>query len=288
MISSMTGFGEASKIVNEITVSVDIRSLNSRFLDPRFRLPKQIESLEEKINKKVREYCKRGRITVSISLEQSNNKLKNKLELDEIRFEKYKNLIESINSQYNYNLQLTDLVDVRDLLVSQQTADLSDIEVLSVLDEALYKLNDMRSIEGKSLAIDMNIRIKNMKKILKKIRRITEKNSSKLKNQYQKKIKSMMEGTSIDDSKIAMEAVVLAEKADVTEECVRCESHLDQITDLVSNHDVVGKRLNFLLQEVLREINTIGSKSPDLNTINNVVDLKEETEKVKEQAQNIL
>ena len=288
MISSMTGFGEASKIVNEITVSVDIRSLNSRFLDPRFRLPKQIESLEEKINKKVREYCKRGRITVSISLEQSNNKLKNKLELDEIRFEKYKNLIESINSQYNYNLQLTDLVDVRDLLVSQQTADLSDIEVLSVLDEALYKLNDMRSIEGKSLAIDMNIRIKNMKKILKKIRRITEKNSSKLKNQYQKKIKSMMEGTSIDDSKIVMEAVVLAEKADVTEECVRCESHLDQIADLVSNHDVVGKRLNFLLQEVLREINTIGSKSPDLNTINNVVDLKEETEKVKEQAQNIL
>ena len=288
MISSMTGFGEASKIVNEITVIVDIRSLNSRFLDPRFRLPKQIESLEEKINKKVREYCKRGRITVSISLEQSNNKLKNKLELDEIRFEKYKNLIESINSQYNYNLQLTDLVDVRDLLVSQQTADLSDIEVLSVLDEALYKLNDMRSIEGKSLAIDMNIRIKNMKKILKKIRRITEKTSSKLKNQYQKKIKSMMEGTSIDDSKIAMEAVVLAEKADVTEECVRCESHLDQIADLVSNHDVVGKRLNFLLQEVLREINTIGSKSPDLNTINNVVDLKEETEKVKEQAQNIL
>ena len=288
MISSMTGFGEASKIVNEITVIVDIRSLNSRFLDLRFRLPKQIESLEEKINKKVREYCKRGRITVSISLEQSNNKLKNKLELDEIRFEKYKNLIESINSQYNYNLQLTDLVDVRDLLVSQQTADLSDIEVLSVLDEALYKLNDMRSIEGKALAIDMNIRIKNMKKILKKIRRITEKNSSKLKNQYQKKIKSMMEGTSIDDSKIVMEAVVLAEKADVTEECVRCESHLDQITDLVSNHDVVGKRLNFLLQEVLREINTIGSKSPDLNTINNVVDLKEETEKVKEQAQNIL
>ena len=288
MISSMTGFGEASQIVNEITVSVEVRSLNSRFLDPRFRLPKQIESLEEKINKKVREYCKRGRITVSISLEQSNNKLKNKLELDEIRFEKYKNLIESINSQYNYNLQLTDLVDVRDLLVSQQTADLSDIEVLSVLDEALYKLNDMRSIEGKSLAIDMNIRIKNMKKILKKIRRITEKTSSKLKNQYQKKIKSMMEGTSIDDSKIVMEAVVLAEKADVTEECVRCESHLDQIADLVSNHDVVGKRLNFLLQEVLREINTIGSKSPDLNTINNVVDLKEETEKVKEQAQNIL
>ena len=288
MISSMTGFGEASKIVNEITVIVDIRSLNSRFLDPRFRLPKQIESLEEKINKKVREYCKRGRITVSISLEKSNNKLKNKLELDEIRFEKYKNLIESINSQYNYNLQLTDLVDVRDLLVSQQTADLSDAEVLSVLDKALYNLNDMRSIEGKALAIDMNIRIKNMKKILKKIRRITEKTSSKLKNQYQKKIKSMMEGTSIDDSKIAMEAVVLAEKADVTEECVRCESHLDQITDLVSNHDVVGKRLNFLLQEVLREINTIGSKSPDLNTINNVVDLKEETEKVKEQAQNIL
>ena len=288
MISSMTGFGEASKIVNEITVIVDIRSLNSRFLDLRFRLPKQIESLEEKINKKVKEHCKRGRITVLISLEQSNNKLKNKLELDEIRFEKYKNLIESINSQYNYNLQLTDLVDVRALLVSQQTADLSDIEVLSVLDEALYKLNDMRSIEGKSLAIDMNIRIKNMKKILKKIRRITEKTSSKLKNQYQKKIKSMMEGTSIDDSKIVMEAVVLAEKADVTEECVRCESHLDQIADLVSNHDVVGKRLNFLLQEVLREINTIGSKSPDLNTINNVVDLKEETEKVKEQAQNIL
>ena len=165
MISSMTGFGEASKIVNEITVSVDIRSLNSRFLDPRFRLPKQIESLEEKINKKVREYCKRGRITVSISLEKSNNKLKNKLELDEIRFEKYKNLIESINSQYNYNLQLTDLVDVRDLLVSQQTADLSDAEVLSVLDKALYNLNDMRSIEGKALAIDMNIRIKNMKNI---------------------------------------------------------------------------------------------------------------------------
>ncbi|MFL3051035.1 MAG: YicC/YloC family endoribonuclease [Candidatus Neomarinimicrobiota bacterium] len=288
MISSMTGFGEASQIVNEITVSVEVRSLNSRFLDPRFRLPKQIESLEEKINKKVREHCKRGRITVLISLEQSNNKVNNKLELDEIRFEKYKNLIENINSQYNYNLQLTDLVDVRDLLVSQQSTDLPDVEVLSVLDEALYRLNDMRTIEGKALAVDINFRIKNMKNILGKIRRTTEKTSLKLKDQYQEKIRSMMEGTSIDDSKIVMEAVVLAEKADVTEECVRCESHLDQIADLVSSHDVVGKRLNFLLQEILREINTIGSKSPDLNTINNVVDLKEETEKVKEQVQNIL
>ena len=166
--------------------------------------------------------------------------MNNKLELDEIRFEKYKNLIENINSQYNYNLQLTDLVDIRDLLVSQQSTDLPDLEVLSVLDEALYKLNDMRTIEGKALAVDINFRIKNMKNILGKVRRITEKTSSKLKDQYQEKIKSMMEGTSIDDSKIVMEAVVLAEKTDVTEECVRCDSHLDQIADLVSSHDAVS------------------------------------------------
>tara|TARA_B100000029_G_scaffold112346_1_gene104488 strand:+ start:10189 stop:11046 length:858 start_codon:yes stop_codon:yes gene_type:complete len=285
----MTGFGVASQVINDITVSVEVRSLNSRFLDSRFRLPKQIEFLEQKMSKKVREYCKRGRITVAVTLERSNGSLKNELELDEIRFEKYKNFVDAINSKYNYNIKLTDLVDIRELLLSKQTSVLSESKILSVLDEALSNLNDMRSIEGKTLAKDINIRIKNMKNIIAKVRRITQKTSKSLKDKYQKKIKSMIKNTTtIDESKIIMEAAVLAEKADITEECVRCDSHLDQITQLVANHDLAGKRLNFLLQELLREINTIGSKSQDLNTINSVVDLKEETEKVKEQAQNIL
>tara|TARA_B100000700_G_scaffold313743_1_gene399245 strand:- start:6399 stop:7256 length:858 start_codon:yes stop_codon:yes gene_type:complete len=285
----MTGFGVASQVINDMTVSVEVRSLNSRFLDSRFRLPKQIEFLEQKMSKKVREYCKRGRITVAVTLERSNGSLKNELELDEIRFQKYKNFVDAINSKYNYNIKLTDLLDIRELLLSKQTSVLSESRILSVLDEALSNLNDMRSIEGKTLAKDINIRIKNMKNIIAKVRRITQKTSKSLKDKYQKKIKSMIKNTTtIDESKIVMEAAVLAEKADITEECVRCDSHLDQIAQLVANHDLAGKRLNFLLQELLREINTIGSKSQDLNTINSVVDLKEETEKVKEQAQNIL
>ena len=288
MIRSMTGYGAASRIIKGVVVSVEIRSLNSRFLDARFRLPKHIEPIEEEMNQKVRQACARGRITVVVSFELSKNVLNGKLELDGKRLQSYRKLKEQVNKEYNFDIELSDLVDLRDLIISDKPIDIPEKSVMSVLDKALSELNQMRSIEGKALGKDILKRVAKMKALLNKTRILTIKNAKKLKNEYREKIQAILEVASMDDSRIIMEAAVLSEKADVTEECVRCASHLDQISALFEREDPVGKRLNFLLQEVVREINTIGSKSPNLDIINYVVDLKEETEKVKEQVQNIL
>ena len=288
MIRSMTGFGSASVTDVGVTVSVEIRSLNNRFLDFRFRLPKQLEGLEDQMSSRLRQSCDRGRITVAVSLETSHGSANGTPKLDRERFESYKDLTEQISREYCFDLKLTDLMDMRDLLVSQETVEISDDAVLSVLDNALSQLNEMREKEGGTLATDIQSRVAKMGKILEKVRQMVEKNSKNLNQKYREKIEALLNSASVDESRITMEAAVLAEKADVTEECVRCASHFEQIRNLVEGDEPAGKRLNFLLQEVVREINTIGSKSADLPVINYVVDLKEEAEKIKEQAQNIL
>ena len=288
MIRSMTGFGSASVTDGGVTVSVEIRSLNNRFLDFRLRLPKQLEGLEDKMNSRLRQSCERGRITVAVSLEPSNGSVNGAPKLDRERFESYRDLTDQISREYSFDLKLTDLMDMRDLLVSQEPVEISDDTVLSVLDDALSQLNEMREKEGGTLATDIQSRVAKMDKILDKVRQTVEKNSKNLNQKYREKIEALLNSASVDESRIAMEAAVLAEKADVTEECVRCASHFEQIRNLVEGDEPAGKRLNFLLQEVVREINTIGSKSADLSVINYVVDLKEEAEKIKEQAQNIL
>ncbi len=288
MIRSMTGFGSASQTVQGVVVSVEVRSINSRFLDSRFKLPKQLEMLEEPMNRKVRESCDRGRVSVMVSVEQSNGSVNGALELDRERFESYKNLTEKISEDFGCEIPLTDLVDVRELLIAEEPVDLEKASVMSVLDEALSQLRDMQSTEGEVLANDIRKRVERMGTLLNEISETAAANAEALREEYREKIASILDGIDVDESRITMEAAVLSDKADVTEECVRCASHLEQVGQLVAGDDPAGKRLNFLLQEVVREINTIGSKSGDLTIINRVVDLKEESEKIKEQVQNIL
>ena len=288
MIRSMTGFGSASHAVQGVVVSAEVRSLNNRFLDSRFRLPKQLESMEEKMNRRVRESCDRGRITVTVSLEPSSRSSNGVLELDRERFESYKNLTDKINKDYGCQIPITNVVDFRELLIAHESVDLEEALVLEVFDEALAQLREMQFVEGEVLAGDIEKRLIRMESLLKEISHTTAENAEKLRQEFREKIYSMLDGTDIDESRIVMEAAVLSEKADVTEECVRCDSHLQQIGKLVADDEPAGKRLNFLLQEVVREINTIGSKTGDLTIINRVVDLKEESEKIKEQVQNIL
>ena len=288
MIRSMTGFGSASHAVQGVVVSAEVRSLNNRFLDSRFRLPKQLESMEEKMNRRVRESCDRGRITVTVSLEPSSRSSNGVLELDRERFESYKNLTDNINKDYGCQIPITKVVDFRELLIAHESVDLEEALVLEVFDEALAQLREMQFVEGEVLAGDIEKRLIRMESLLKEISHTTAENAEKLRQKFREKIYSMLDGTDIDESRVVMEAAVLSEKADVTEECVRCASLLEQIGELVAGDEPAGKRLNFLLQEVVREINTIGSKTGDLTIINRVVDLKEESEKIKEQVQNIL
>ncbi|MBA25131.1 MAG: hypothetical protein CMG48_02755 [Candidatus Marinimicrobia bacterium] len=146
----------------------------------------------------------------------------------------------------------------------------------------------MKLKEGTFLVKDIKKRIVNLDKTIKKIRIISTKNSSLIKDKYLKKINKFIDKIHIEESRLAMEAAILSEKIDITEECVRFDSHLQQIQKLFNQNKPVGKKLNFILQELLREANTIGSKSNDVKIINLVIVLKEEIEKIKEQSQNIL
>lgn len=288
MIRSMTGFGAASTSENGVTVSVEVRSLNNRFLDTRLRLPRQLEAMEEAVNRRLRRVCERGSISLTLSLEQSKGSANGAVTLDRERFESYKDLAEQIADEYDCHLKLTDLVDVRGLLIASESTEISERTIMGVLEQALDQLREMRAKEGEALGSDIQSRVAIMGEILEKISHCSEDISKNLSNDYMERIQALLTDASVDEGRIATEAALLAEKGDITEECVRCASHLEQIGSLVEGDGPAGKRLSFLLQEVVREINTIGSKSSDLSITNHVIDLKEEAERIKEQVQNVL
>ena len=286
MIKSMTGFGRGTTVSNEGNINVEIKSLNSRYLDIKFLGINIHPETEEKINRYILDYLNRGNIKVHIDID----KIKNGqiLTFNKDRFDTIQNILKNIHIKYGQKLNLSDIISIHDI-ISYVDAGIDDNEkIKEAVDSALKQLNDMRSIEGKQIYKDLMSRIKRIKKDLTSIKNSSDKMPKRKKKDLSDKIKSIIDKDAIDQSRLMQEVAYLIERSDITEEIVRVKIHLDSFIEYLKYDEPVGKRLNFLIQEINREINTIGSKSPMHDVTIKIVEIKNEIEKIREQVQNIL
>lgn len=291
MIKSMTGYGRGDATSERERITVETKSVNNRFLEIVVRMPKQFLPLEERVKKIVQEKLNRGRVDVFISLEETGEKkrmVKVDKELGLAYYNSLKELAEICKIPENIDLIRMSLLPGL-LTLEEEEKDLESVWL--VIKEALVKSVDalvgMRAIEGAKLAQDL---LHRKRLVSDCVRQIGER-SPVIVTEYQEKmhqrVQELLGQIEIDESKLANEIAFFADKASITEELVRLESHLNQMENILSCDDTVGRKLDFLVQEMNREINTIGSKANDLTISHLVVAVKSELEKVREQVQNI-
>ena len=282
----MTGFGRGSAGRGLNKIDVEIRSVNSRFLEMKFRGFSLDPATEQKIRALLEKSIQRGNAQVRVELNVSQDN--QKLSFNKDRFEMIQDVVKKIHVSYGQRMSLSDIISTHDLLKADEPDSINQSVIIKAVEHALNQLNEMREKEGKQIQDDILKRIKYLQNAIDSAEHISGNFKSEKQAQLQEKISELLNGESLDESRLIQEVAYLADRADVTEEIVRCRSHFDQLHTYLDREDPVGKRINFLIQEIGREINTIGSKSPQTDVTKDVVEMKGELEKIREQAQNIL
>ena len=286
MIKSMTGFGRSFAGRGKKRIDVEMRSVNSRFLEIKFRGIPLDPQIEQEIRKIIEKLIQRGNIQLRIQL--INNQEKQNIGFNKERFESLQNILKNIHINYGQRLNLSEVISTNDLLKIDENLSLDKNTLLKAVEKATTQLNEMRLKEGRLIFDDINKRAKNLEQMLSDIEKITNQYVNDKQLILRNKISELLDKSEIDESRLIQEVAYYAEKSDVTEEIVRSKSHLKQLKGYLNKNEPVGKRINFLLQEIVREVNTIGSKTPQTDVTIKVVDLKGELEKIREQVQNLL
>ena len=291
MILSMTGYGKSERKNKNFSVSVEIKSINNRFFDPITKIHHSLKDYEKEIMSLVKSECVRGRIFINLDIDTHKN-LK-QFVLNRKKLNSYINILNEVSSEANIkeSITLTDLLKYPDIIenIGITNKDSNKKLILSTVKAALKDLKIFRQKEGLNLQKDIDSIVDSINKIFIKIEKISEKNIKKQLNDYKKKIKNYMPNLSkLDDDRLYQEIAIILEKKDINEELIRFKSHLKLFTSYLKNKKNEGKKKNFLLQEMNREVNTIGSKSDNTKIRHLVVDVKDCLEKLREQVQNIL
>jgi uncharacterized protein (TIGR00255 family) len=290
MVKSMTGFGRSEENFDNRCYVVEIKSVNHRFGEVYVKLPKEYSLLEENVRKLVLKKVSRGRIDVYITIENfgENDKI---VEVNTPLMTSYLKAIQEIaqNLKLDLNIDLIQFAKLPDMLVIKDIADAELVwsELETVVQKAIEQLIAMRDTEGKKLANDIKIRGERIGETLKKIEERSPEVVEEYRNRLQEKIRQILPDIQIDENRLITEVAIFAERSSINEEIVRLESHLEQLMQILTQEGPIGRKLDFLLQEMNREINTIGSKANDLAISKMVVEIKSELEKIREQIQNI-
>ena len=286
MIKSMTGFGRGTAERDGGKINVEIKSLNSRYFDIKFLGINIPPNTEEKIKRHISNSLYRGSVKIHIDIDELKDG--QILTFNKDRFDKIQNILKEIHIEYGQKLNLSDIISTHDIL-SFVDVDIEDDEILQkAIDAAIKQLNKMRSNEGKQIHKDLMDRKRAIKKDLQSIIRSSKKFPQKKSKELNDKITSIIDQDKIDQNRLMQEIAYLIERSDITEEIVRTNIHIDNFIEYLKYDEPVGKRLNFLIQEINREVNTIGSKSPIHDVTSKIVEIKNEIEKIREQVQNIL
>ena len=291
MIHSMTGFGRAEKRILDREVTVEIRSVNNRFKDVIVRMPRNFAALEGDVKKIISDGVSRGRLEVSLQVDDSTEReqnLKLNLDLAARYFQLLKEMKEALDLPGE--IAISHMTGLRDIIAyEEQPLDLEPFfeQVKVLVQEALDKMLQMRQTEGKAIATDFGRRLESMKRWADQILSRREVVTAETRTRLETKIQAYAESVELDQARLAQEVAYIIERGDITEEIVRFNSHVDQFMTLMSKDGPVGRKMEFLLQEMNREVNTIGSKSSDLDISNLVLDLKTELEKLREQVLNV-
>ncbi len=291
MLVSMTGFGRGECKNQDLEAVVEIRSVNNRFLDVTLRLPRSLSTYEQQVKELARQYITRGRLSVYVGLKSVNPENLG-IQLDKDTALAYTKLLNELRETTGVKepIRLEHLLQFSDIFLATEP-DEEIPEAWECTEKALVQafesLNAMRYNEGLNLAEDVRKRIARLNTFVEEIEIISKEHIPEEYSALKNRLSEILESPQVDSSRLETEIALLADRLDVTEECVRFKSHTGLFLDLVDSEELAGRKLNFLLQEMNREVNTIGSKANCSEISHRVVFMKEEIEKIREQVQNI-
>lgn len=290
-ITSMTGFGGGAAEGQGVRLGVELRSVNSRYLDIQVRCPSNLQAFEQLIRERVQAQLSRGKVSVNFSwTEEAQQKALPTLDEEVARgyLTQLQRLAELSQSDTQVDLALlARLPGVFSFAAAEPENDEAKELIQAALDEALVEMVAMRTKEGQALAEDLRRRVEAVEAHLEHIAELVPRTREQIQNRLREKVAVLLEPGAIHEDRLAMEVALIAERSDITEEIVRFRSHNAQFFAALDKGGEVGKRFNFLLQEMNREANTISSKSSDSDIIHRVVEIKEEVERLREQVQNL-
>ncbi len=291
MILSMTGYGRGEAKSGSLTVVAEVRSVNNRFLEVSVRMPRIFATREQLLKDLTRKYLSRGKINITVTLDDGDS-VAIPIKVNKAAAKSYYRLLTDLRR----TLKLREAVKMEHLLNFSDIFDADTDEgieeerwevVVAAVNGALEQLQEMRRNEGQELGADMAERIDRIASIVDAVELKSKDRIPQERERLRDRVKQILQAGEVDENRLELELVLLSEKLDVTEECVRLRSHLKFFMESVSSPDPGGRKLNFLVQEILREINTIGSKASDAEITRMVISGKEEVEKIREQLQNI-
>ena len=291
MIKSMTGYGRAVETINGREFTVELRSVNNRYLDCSVRLPRILSYAEDSVKQAVKASVSRGKVDVFISVRSEGGE-EVSIQLNENVLQGYLGAMRQMVSQYGVTDDISVSVASRlpdVFIVDKPQVDEEQLQsdLMQVLGKALEGYDAMRCAEGAALDQDLRTRGNTILELVAMVEKGNAQTVIDYRARLEAKLREVLENTNIDESRILTEAAIFADKVAVDEETVRLRSHLEQMNNMLSTGGAVGRKLDFLLQEMNREANTIGSKCTDVNLARIVVDIKAELEKIREQTQNI-
>ena len=291
MIKSMTGYGNAVGVSGDISLTVEVRSVNNRFLDCSVRRPRMYIFAEDKIKAVVQKYISRGKVDVFVTVDSSK--------ADDVVVSLNEPLAEAYIAAYNQmsekyglknDLSAVSLGRIQDVFVVEKKeidAEAFTADIEAVTAAALANFNTMREVEGGKLRNDILDKLSNIEALAAKVEERSPQTVAEYRARLEQKMREVLATADIDKSRIVTEAAIFADKVAVDEELVRLRSHIAQMRDMLGKDGAIGRKLDFLTQELNREANTTGSKCNDVEITRMVVDIKSEIEKIREQIQNI-
>ncbi len=291
MLKSMTAYGRAESLKGTMEFIAEIRSGNNRYREIILRLPQSLQMFEDRIRSLLSSRLKRGRIEISIQVKDNGDKGLN-LELNRPLVRAYGNIFDDLNKELGCQqpIDLSFFSQLKDIIIVKQDA--LDAEKIwpalkDVIDKAMASLDAMRINEGKALEKDFMQRLNRIGRYTNEIGDKAKVIVDTFRNKLIQKIHKLTQDIEINEDRLMLEVAFMAERSDITEELIRIESHIEQFRNYMDQDDVVGRRLDFLLQEINREVNTIGSKAADSSISQLAVEIKGELEKLREQIQNV-
>lgn len=291
MVKSMTGYGRAREMKNGRDITVELRSVNNRYLDQTVKMPRAYLFAEDAVKAKVQGAVSRGKVDVFITID-STGADETVVTVNENLARGYYDALTRLKEMFTLEGEVSPstLAKFPDVLtVSKAEEDLESIsaDICAVLDDAIAAYNNMRAVEGQKLAEDIGGRVTTIETVVGKVEKRSPQTVQEYRDKLTAKMQEVLQSTTIDEGRILQEAAIYADKIAVDEETVRLRSHIAQLRAMLQSDQPMGRKMDFLIQEVNRECNTIGSKCNDLAIAQDVVNMKAEVEKIREQVQNI-
>ena len=291
MVKSMTGYGRAREMRNGRDITVEVRSVNNRYLDCTVKMPRAYIFAEDRMKARVQQAISRGKVDVFVTIDASAADAA-VVAVNEPLARGYYDALTRLKTMFDLSGDITPEVlakfpDVLAVTKAEEDVEAIAADICAVLDDALAAYNAMRAVEGEKLAADVAGRITTIEAVVGKVEERSPQTVAAYRQRLEAKMQEVLQSTTIDESRILTEAAIFADKIAVDEETVRLRSHIAQLRAMLASDEPVGRKLDFLIQEVNRECNTIGSKCSDLTIAQDVVNMKAEVEKIREQVQNM-